>query len=433
MSASPLPQQPAPVEASRRIGSLDTLRGVAVLGILVMNIYFFAMPMPAYMNPLIWGGTELHNIATWFVTHALFDQKFLSIFAMLFGAGIVLMTGRAEKQTRRARRIYFRRQFWLIVIGLLHAYLLWHGDILFAYAFAGLIAFLFRHLSPRKLLIAACLLLPVTAVFNVLFSYQFEQLSAQATAIRASEEAGLEIDADARALLERWELQRDIYQPSPEVVQEEIAAFKGSYPEIFRHRDGMAALFQFGAIMIFSWRFVALMLIGMALFKLDVLTARRSPDFYRGMMIACYAIGLPMTVYSGMDLYARGFDALYIARVGGIPNYVGSVIVALGHIALVMLILKTGYLERLMARFAAVGRMALTNYLMHSAILTTVFYGYGLGLFGEVQRFAQMGFVAGVIGLQLVLSPWWLARYRFGPVEWLWRSLTYWRRQPLAA
>ncbi len=104
---------------------------------------------------------------------------------------------------------------------------------------------------------------------------------------------------------------------------------------------------------------------------------------------------------------------------------------ALGHIGLVMLIVRTGALAALMRRFAAVGRMALSNYLAHSLILTTVFYGYGLGLYGEIPRLAQMGFVAAVIGLQLLWSPWWLARYRFGPFEWLWRSLTYWQRQPM--
>ena len=119
-------------------------------------------------------------------------------------------------------------------------------------------------------------------------------------------------------------------------------------------------------------------------------------------------------------------------RIGGLSNYVGSIVVGLGHIGLVMLLVKTGFLQGLLQRFASVGRMALTNYLLHSVILTTVFYGYGFGLYGEIPRFWQMGFVVAVIMLQLVLSPWWLARYRFGPVEWLWRSLTYWKRQPMA-
>jgi uncharacterized protein len=118
-------------------------------------------------------------------------------------------------------------------------------------------------------------------------------------------------------------------------------------------------------------------------------------------------------------------------RVGNIPNYFASILVAFGHIALVMLLVKRGAFSKIMARFAAVGRMALTNYLMHSVILTTVFYGFGIGLYGQIPRAAQMLFVVVVVGFQLLLSPWWLARYRFGPVEWLWRSLSYGQRQPM--
>jgi uncharacterized protein len=178
-------------------------------------------------------------------------------------------------------------------------------------------------------------------------------------------------------------------------------------------------------------RIAALMMIGAALMKLGVLSGERSTAFYRNLMLAGYLLGLPLTIFSAVSLNAHAFDTLYMLRVGGIANYIGSLVVAFGHIGLVMLIVKSGVLRRLMERFAAVGRMAVSNYLMHSLVLTTIFYGYGLGLYGTIPRFWQMGFVIGVITLQLFLSTWWLRRYRFGPVEWLWRSLTYWKRQPM--
>ena len=149
------------------------------------------------------------------------------------------------------------------------------------------------------------------------------------------------------------------------------------------------------------------------------------------MMLAGYIAGLPLTVFSAFDLYAHQFDQLYAMRFGGIANYFGSVLVALGHIGLVMWLTRRGVLSRLLDRFAAVGRMALSNYLAHSLILTTVFYGYGLGLYGSVPRAWQMAFVAAVIFLQLAWSKWWLERYRFGPAEWAWRSLTYGKLQPM--
>ena len=142
-------------------------------------------------------------------------------------------------------------------------------------------------------------------------------------------------------------------------------------------------------------------------------------------------LGLPIVLFSAYDLHSHQWDAMYMFQFGGMANYVGSILGSLGHISVFMVIIHTGAIRNLMERFAALGRMALTNYLMHSVILTTVFYGYGLGLYGTIPRMWQMGFVVAVVGFQLWFSPFWLHHYRFGPVEWVWRSLTYWNRQPL--
>jgi uncharacterized protein len=173
------------------------------------------------------------------------------------------------------------------------------------------------------------------------------------------------------------------------------------------------------------------MLLGMALMKLGVLSAERSMRFYRRMTLIGYGAGLPLAILSAVILDAHLFDPLFVSRYGGIPNYFGSILVAFGHIGAVMLMVKSGALQAVVDRFAAVGRMALTNYLTHSLVMTSLFYGYGLGLYGDVPRIGQQGFVAVVIGLQLFLSPWWLRYFRFGPAEWLWRSLTYGQRQPM--
>ena len=168
---------------------------------------------------------------------------------------------------------------------------------------------------------------------------------------------------------------------------------------------GIAGILVYGI-----WRVGGLMLIGMALMKLGVLTGERSPQYYRRLLVVGYVLGLPLTIYSAVDLYAHEFDGLYIMRAGMIWNYVGSLLVALGHIGLVMLIAGSGMMRRLMRGFAAVGRMALTNYLLHSVILTTVFYGYGFGLYGELSRLWQMACVVAVIGFQVLASRWWLQR-----------------------
>lgn len=429
---SPSPAAAGPVQGGERLIGLDMLRGVAVLGILVINIYAFAMPFVAYANPLVMGGTEAHNIGTWFFTHILIDQKFLSIFAMLFGAGMILMTDRAEARGAKFGRIYYRRQFWLLFLGAVHGYLIWMGDILFSYAAIGMLVYLFRKRRPRTLIIIACVLLTVGLGFNYSMSVNTEQTIAAVTEIQELQDAGDDLSEEQETTLEEWEGMRAFMMPNDEDVQKDLEAYRGGYLDIVEHRAPVVLMMQFFVTLFFGiTRIAALMMIGVALMKLGVISGERSTAFYRNLMLAGYLLGLPLTIFSATDLFAHQFNMIYVMRVGGIANYVGSLVVAFGHIGLVMLIFKTGAMRRLMQRFAAVGRMAVTNYLMHSVILTTVFYGYGLGLYGTVPRFWQMGFVIGVITLQLFLSPWWLRRYRFGPVEWLWRSLTYWKRQPM--
>jgi len=420
-----------PVQGAERIVSLDTLRGVAILGILAMNIYAFAMPFIAYNNPLLMGGVEAHNIGTWFFTHILFDQKFLSIFAMLFGAGMILMTDRAEKRGAPYGRIYYRRLFWLLVLGAIHGYLLWVGDILFNYAAIGMLVFLFRKRSPRTLIIIGCLLLPLALVMSRGMADYTEKTIAEVAELTVLQEAGEGLNEDQKKALASWERSRAFMAPTDEDLQKDLDAYRGGYTDIVKYRAPIVMSMQIFVTLFFGIsRIAALMMFGMALMKLGVLSGERSQTFYRNLMLAGYMIGLPLTIFSAINLNAHHFDSLYVLRSGGVANYVGSLVVTFGHIGLVMLIVKSGTLQSLMTRFAAVGRMALTNYLMHSVILTTIFYGYGLGLYGTIPRFWQMGFVIAVVTLQLFLSPWWLTRYRFGPVEWLWRSLTYWKRQP---
>jgi len=426
------PDTPAPVSAGERIDAIDTLRGIAVLGILVMNIYAFAMPFAAYTNPLVMGGQEWYNLGTWFVTHTLFDQKFMSLFAMLFGGGLVLMWERSVTRGTPLAGVYYRRMFWLLVIGALHAYFIWFGDILFSYAALGMLIYPLRKRSPRTLIIVACLLLPIAPLINHGAYFYMSDLKERGQDMAELRDAGEPLSSEQQATLDEWQEVSLFLVPTEASIRDDIEAHRGSYADILERRVPFVAMMQVqGLIAFILWRVGGLMLLGMALMKLGILSGRRSPAFYRRMMLAGYGLGLPIMLYSCMDLYTHGFDSLYVMKQGGIANYIGSVLVAFGHLALVMRIVQSGAFTRLMRRFAAVGRMAFTHYLLHSLILTSVFYGYGFGLYGDVPRLAQMLFVVAVIGLQLYVSPLWLERFRFGPAEWLWRSLTYWRRQPM--
>jgi uncharacterized protein len=422
----------APTAGNERLTAIDTLRGVAVLGILVMNIYGFAMSFAAYANPLAWGGTEWYNLGTWFFTHILFDQKFMTIFSLLFGGGLVLMATRAESRGASFTGTWYRRSLWLLLIGALHGYFVWFGDILFHYALMGMLIFPFRNLAPRSLIIFATVLLSLGLLMSFAGGSYMKRLSVSGQEVIELRDAGEPLTDEQQAVLDEWEEASMFMKPPDQQVEEDTAAYTGSYGEIVRYRAPMVATMQTqGTIGFVLWRVGGLMLLGMALMKLGILSGQRDDSVYRRIMRTGYGLGIPIVLFSAWNLQAHQWDFLWMFRIGNLPNYIGSILVALGHIGLVMLVIRRGYLGGLMERFTAVGRMAITNYLMHSLILTTVFYGYGLGLYGQVPRAAQMLFVIAVIGFQLWFSRWWLARFRFGPMEWLWRSLTYWQAQPM--
>ena len=178
-----------------------------------------------------------------------------------------------------------------------------------------------------------------------------------------------------------------------------------------------------------GWRILGLMLIGMALFRWGVLTAERSRRFYLTLVAVSSAIGFPLVIY-GLILNNRdGWTMEYSLFQGQLLNYWGSVFVSAGYIGTVMLVCKSLDRTMILGALSAVGRMAFTNYILQTVICTTLFYGHGLGLFGQIARTGQILIVFAVWGLQLVLSPLWLRRFRYGPMEWLWRSLAYKRMQ----
>jgi uncharacterized protein len=425
-----------PVAATERIASVDVLRGFSLLGILVMNIYAYALPFGAYFNPLKGGGSSALDTGTWWVTHVLFEMKFMTLFSALFGAGMVLMAERAEARGARAGGTYYRRLLWLLAIGLVHSYLLWWGDILVWYALCGLVLYPLRRFSPRTLVVVGMvlilMLLPILYGFGNFVLPFMKQAAVEAHATQA---AGETLDAEQSAAIEQWEAMREQMDPSEEAMDRETAVFRGSYGEQLRFRAPFVLQMHTMSLLFFGfWRVAGLMIVGMGLMKLGVFSASRSRRFYALCCAIGYGVGLPVVWLGAGAMWAHEFDMLYMNRDGGtVPNYLGSLLVALGHLGVVMLVCKSGALEALRRRLAAVGRMALSNYLAHTIICTTLFYGYALGLYGSFGRFQLMLFVLGIWIFQLLVSPVWLRRFRFGPAEWLWRSLTYWRRQPMRA
>ena len=398
----------APVAAGARIDAIDVLRGFALLGILVMNVQAFAMPQAAYFNPTAYGDLEGANLRVWLAGRMLADQKFMTIFSMLFGAGIALMAGRAEARGD-GRRPHYRRMAWLAVIGLLHAHLLWAGDVLFLYAVCGMLVYPLRRQPPGRLLALGAASLAVASAWSV----------------------GTGLSLPYWPEEERAALAAELWRPTPELIEAQLAAFRGGWLAQQPARSAGALAFETLLLITWGlWRAGGLMLIGMALFRLDVFSARRPARFYAALIAVAAAVGLPLTAWGVALDFERGWP-LWSFFVGVQFNYWPSVAVSLGYVGLVMLACRTAALRRFTRPFAAVGRTALTNYLLQTVLCTTVFYGHGLGWFGSVDRLGQLGVAAGVWAVQLAASPLWLRRFRFGPAEWAWRSLTYGTRLPI--
>ncbi len=397
-----------PTEPSERIQAMDVLRGVALCGILTINIQQFSMIFQAGFNPTAYGDLTGLNGWVWKLSHTFGLSKFMNIFSMMYGAGIALLAGRIETKGLKPAAVHYRRTLILIVVGALHGYLLWSGDILFWYGMCALLVYLFRKSSPRKLVIIAVILLLVPSLLMLV--------------------GGISMPYWPPEALEEF---RAGWQPGQEVVREELDAYRGGWLDQMSHRAKFTFMLQTFVFSVWAfWRVTGLMLLGMALFKWGVITARRSPKFYLGLAIIGLALGTPIVIYGMIQDIAHGFSVEYSKFFGTQFNYWGGILMSLGYIGLVMLICKgLGPGAAVLKPIGAVGRMAFTNYITQTVICTTIFYGHGFGLVGRLERKEQILVVFAVWIFQLIVSPIWLKYFRFGPLEWAWRSLTYMRAQ----
>ncbi len=386
------------------------LRGVAVLGILPINMQSYSMVGIAMVNPTAYGDLSGANRWIFSVGYVLADQEFMTLFAMLFAAGWLMLAERVEAGGGSALGVHYRRTLALLAIGAAHAYLLWENDILVPYAQCALVLYPLRRARAGVLL---ALGLAFYAVYSLLALREGLALAA--------------LPAGSRFVLEaQW-------SGHPAAVAREIAVFRhGGWLDQVALRSEW--LFYSHTVRFFSWtlwRIGGVMLLGMALYKLGVLDGRRSPRFYGWLALLGLGLGLSLRIYGVVSDFAAGWSMGYSKYFGMQWNYWGSLCSALGYLGAVHCIVRAGWLPGLLRRLAEVGRLTLTNYLLQTLICTTLFYGYGLGWFGSVSRTGQLGVVIAVWVFQLAFSAWWTRRFPFGPAEAVLRAAAYLRPPPL--
>ena len=406
-------------DTSRRIVTLDRLRGVAVMGILAMNIVAFAMPIQAYFNPEALGPASALDRLIYGLNFIFIDGKMRGLFSFLFGAAMLLIIERAKASGESPAGVTYTRQLWLLLFGAIHFYLIWFGDILFAYALTGMVAFLFRNLPVRSLLVWGGLLLVLQ---TLMMSGSAQQAHSLAQAV-----AGPNPSPDA---LESWrDFATDFDVLSPDRLREIVALHLGPWIGIVRNQltDHLTEPLFFAIF--FGPETLAYMLFGMAGLKSGFLSGDWSRASYRKVATIALAIGIPIYAFIGWMLLSDGFSvpAIFTWYMTATVPFRPLMVVA--YSALIILATRGG--GWLSERITAAGRAAFTNYLGTSVLMTGLFYGWGLGLYGSLSRAQLWLVVLAMWALMLLWSKPWLDRFAYGPFEWLWRSLSRMRFQPM--
>ncbi|TVR64151.1 MAG: DUF418 domain-containing protein [Gemmatimonadales bacterium] len=407
----PLTRAAAPVRETDRIAILDILRGFAILGILVVNMRWFNTPVGILTSELSLWDRPVDQVVK-FLVYAVFDAKFYVLFSMLFGYGFWLFMNKSLPPGKSVVRLFSIRLFILLLIGAAHVTFLWPGDILVFYALVGFVLILFRNVRDRTLLRWAVGVVAAPVIFLTLVF-----LGSLDSTFAAEMQTTLD---------ERTEAMRDLADRALVIYA------SGSFGEIVAMRlDEYRVVLE--GVLFFHVNILAYFLVGQWAARKGILAnVEAHLPLLRRLLLWGLVVGIPVNLFYGYvavfgDLYALDGTSLAAAAL----TAVGSPLLTLAYVAGFILLVRAGHLEKLSRGLAAVGRMALTNYLAHSVIAALLFHSYGLGLYGAISPAVGLVVVAVIFGLQIPFSLWWLERYRFGPAEWLWRTLTYRKLQPI--
>jgi uncharacterized protein len=425
------PTSLTPLQPTDRIHSLDVMRGIVLFGILLMNINMMGLA-GAYSDPSVSGGSSGWALYTWIITNMLFEGTMRALFSLLFGVGMFILLDRLEKKGAglKAADIYFRRLLWLLFFGLVHGYLLlWTGEILYNYALMGFLVYSFRHMSAKKLILSAIILMAFGSAWSYLDYKKDVKFIADVEQVSQYKAEGKVLTDELKEASLKWD---DIQSKrSPEAIAKFNSNMREGYFDIVAFLAPINRDYnQHDPYRWDVWDVLSMMLIGIAFFKLKILSAEKSYKFYVLLTVLGYLVGLTVNYFETSYIIDQAFSLLSFSKTN-ITYDLGRVGVAMGHIGLIMLFCKLPILKWLKSSLASVGKMALTNYVMHSVFALIIFTGAGFGLFGTFMRHELLYIVLAIWVFQLIISPIWLKYFHFGPLEWIWRNLSYQKKHPI--
>lgn len=418
MTTTPITTKPGitPVQQTERVQIVDILRGFALFGILFVNMTIFSRPFQAIVLPADASAPWYDRAAEWLI-HFLGESKFYALFSLLFGLGLTLLMDRIEARNGRFVPLYMRRLLVLLGFGLVHAFLIWVGDILILYALLGFLLILFRKAKPRTLLTWAIVLLLIPLLFTTATTILVEVGRSVPEGAEQIDATFAELETGYRADVER------AYRVYP----------SGSFAEITDQRVYDYTSMGLTSFFVLGFNVMAMFLIGIYFGKKQIfqnLEANR--PLFRRLLLWGLIVGIPgNALYATLIMPISRFESSWALMLASLAQGIGAPLLCLAYISGFALLASDPSRVKRLSILAPVGQMALTNYLTQSIVCTLIFYGYGLGLFGKVGTAAGIGLTILIYLLQIPISHWWMKRFKYGPVEWLWRSLTYLKPQPI--
>ena len=408
------------MSASYRYLEMDALRGFAVMGILAINIAAFAQPEMTFVSPLVSSHDSGPDLASWAANFILFDGKMRGLFSLLFGASTALVIERAIASGDSAAKVHFSRMFWLALFGLAHFFFFWVGDILFLYAGCGCVLFFFRDWSAERLFKWGVIAYAVGAAMLI---------SGLAPMLMLAEEAS-QANASQAVLDQVTEIYAEL-GTLPADIAAETARIQGSFWGLLHYKISEQWSVPLENLMLGPIETIPLMMIGMGLYKTGFILGQESRATYMKIGSRMMALSLPFFIIFAAIAYAQDFNTIWMMNITQAWSVLPRLMMIIGYVALLVVLVQRFKNSAAVQRVAATGRAAFSNYLGTSIIMTFIFYGWGLGYFEQFGRFELQLFVFGAWALMLLWSQPWLKHFRYGPLEWLWRSLARGRAQPM--